>query len=70
MSSRGKIISSADFLIDGGTTASYWFGDLQYLKQTHQLSQLTNNLLANDFIFVKHTYQFSYFSVSMYLCFM
>ena len=35
MSSRGKFISGADFLIDGGTTASYWFGDLQYLKQTH-----------------------------------
>lgn len=28
-------ITGADFLIDGGTTASYWFGDLQYLKQTH-----------------------------------
>ena len=35
MSSRGKFISGADFLIDGGTTASYWFGDLQYLKKTH-----------------------------------
>ena len=22
-------------LIDGGTTASYWYGDLQYLKATH-----------------------------------
>ena len=35
MSSRGRFISGADFLIDGGTTASYWFGDLQYLKKTH-----------------------------------
>ena len=35
MSSRGKFISGADFLIDGGTTASYFFGDLQYLKKTH-----------------------------------
>ena len=35
MSSRGRFISGADFLIDGGTTASYWYGDLQYLKQTH-----------------------------------
>ena len=35
MSSRGRFISGADFLIDGGTTASYFFGDLQYLKQTH-----------------------------------
>ena len=35
MSSRGKWISGADFLIDGGTTASYWYGELQYLKATH-----------------------------------
>lgn len=35
MSSRGSFISGADFLIDGGTTASYWYGDLQYLKTTH-----------------------------------
>lgn len=35
MSSRGRFISGADILIDGGTTASYWYGDLQYLKQTH-----------------------------------
>ena len=35
MSSRGRFISGADFLIDGGTTASYHFGDLQYLKATH-----------------------------------
>ena len=35
MSSRGKFISGADFLIDGGTTGSYFFGDLQYLKKTH-----------------------------------
>jgi NAD(P)-dependent dehydrogenase (short-subunit alcohol dehydrogenase family) len=35
MSSRGRFITGTDFLIDGGTTASYWYGDLQYLKQTH-----------------------------------
>lgn len=35
MSSRGRFISGSDFLIDGGCTASYWFGDLQYLKATH-----------------------------------
>ena len=35
MSSRGRFISGADFLIDGGTTASYFFGDLQYLQKTH-----------------------------------
>ncbi|ETD16537.1 MULTISPECIES: SDR family oxidoreductase [Prevotellaceae] len=35
MSSRGQFISGTDILIDGGTTASYWYGDLQYLKATH-----------------------------------
>ena len=35
MSSRGRWITGSDFLIDGGTTASYFYGDLQYLKQTH-----------------------------------
>ena len=35
MSSRGRFISGSDFLMDGGTTASYWYGDLQYLKATH-----------------------------------
>ena len=35
MSKRGKFISGSDYLIDGGTTASYWFSDLQYLKKTH-----------------------------------
>lgn len=35
MSSRGRFISGSDFLIDGGTTGSYWYGDLQYLKATH-----------------------------------
>jgi len=35
MSSRGRFISGADFLMDGGCTASYWYGDLQYLKSTH-----------------------------------
>ena len=35
MSSRGRWITGADFLIDGGTTASYFYGDLQHLKATH-----------------------------------
>ena len=35
MSSRGRFISGTDILIDGGTTASYWYGDLRYLKATH-----------------------------------
>lgn len=35
MSEKGRWISGSDFLIDGGTTASYWYGDLQYLKATH-----------------------------------
>lgn len=35
MSKRGRFISGSDFLMDGGTTASYWYGDLQYLKKTH-----------------------------------
>ena len=35
MSSRGRFISGTDILMDGGTTASYWYGDLQYLKATH-----------------------------------
>lgn len=34
MSSRGKFITGADFLIDGGASASYWYGDLQYMKNT------------------------------------
>lgn len=35
MSSRGRFITGTDILIDGGTTAGYWYGDLQYLKATH-----------------------------------
>ena len=35
MSSRGRFISGADLIIDGGCTESYWYGDLQYLKTTH-----------------------------------
>ena len=35
MGEKGSWISGSDFLIDGGTTASYWYGDLQYLKATH-----------------------------------
>lgn len=33
MSSRASFITGSDFLMDGGTTASFWFGDLQYLQQ-------------------------------------
>lgn len=35
LSDRGRFVSGTDILIDGGTTASYWYGDLQYLKATH-----------------------------------
>ena len=35
MSRRGRFVNGTDILIDGGTTASYWYGDLQYLKATH-----------------------------------
>lgn len=35
MSSRGRFITGADFLIDGGCTASYHYGELQHLKTTH-----------------------------------
>ena len=35
MSSRARFITGTDFLIDGGTTAAYWYGNLQYLKSTH-----------------------------------
>lgn len=35
MSEKGRFITGADFLIDGGTTASYFYGDLQYLQKTH-----------------------------------
>lgn len=34
MSSQGRFITGADFLIDGGASASYWYGDLQYMKNT------------------------------------
>ncbi|MBR1648397.1 MAG: SDR family oxidoreductase [Alphaproteobacteria bacterium] len=34
MSDKAGFISGADFLIDGGTTASYWYGDLQYMRKT------------------------------------
>lgn len=34
MSSRGRFITGTDILIDGGTTASYWYGDLQYMRNT------------------------------------
>ena len=32
MSSRGRFISGADLLIDGGCTASYWYGELASLR--------------------------------------
>lgn len=35
MGDKGRWITGSDFLIDGGTTASYWYGELQYLKATH-----------------------------------
>lgn len=35
MGDKGRWISGSDFLIDGGATASYWYGDLQYLKASH-----------------------------------
>lgn len=35
MSHQGRFITGSDFLIDGGATAGYWYGDLQYLKKTH-----------------------------------
>ncbi len=34
MSSRANFITGADFLIDGGATASYWYGDLSYMRNT------------------------------------
>ncbi|MBQ9666609.1 MAG: SDR family oxidoreductase [Bacteroidaceae bacterium] len=35
MSSRGRFISGADLLIDGGCTASYWYGDLESLREKY-----------------------------------
>lgn len=34
MSEKAGFITGADFLIDGGSTASYWYGDLQYMRNT------------------------------------
>jgi NAD(P)-dependent dehydrogenase (short-subunit alcohol dehydrogenase family) len=34
MSDKEGFISGSDFLIDGGTTASYWYGDLQYMRKS------------------------------------
>ena len=33
MSDRAQFITGSDFLMDGGATASYWYGDLQYLRR-------------------------------------
>ena len=42
MSDKAQFITGSDFLMDGGATASYWFGDLQYLRQ--KSGQGTNNV--------------------------
>jgi len=34
MSDKAGFITGSDFLMDGGTTASYWYGDLQYMRNT------------------------------------
>ena len=34
MSEKAGFITGSDFLIDGGTTASYWYGDLSYMRNT------------------------------------
>jgi len=34
MSEKAGFITGSDFLIDGGTTASYWYGDLQYMRKS------------------------------------
>ena len=33
MSDKAQFITGSDFLMDGGATASYWYGDLQYLRR-------------------------------------
>ena len=33
MTDDGAFITGSDFLIDGGTTAAYWYGDLAYLQK-------------------------------------
>jgi NAD(P)-dependent dehydrogenase (short-subunit alcohol dehydrogenase family) len=35
MGEHATFIIGTDILIDGGCTASYWYGVLQYLKATH-----------------------------------
>lgn len=35
MSERGRFITGTDILIDGGTTAGFWYGDLQYLRNSY-----------------------------------
>ena len=42
MSERAQFITGSDFLMDGGATASYWYGDLQYLRR--QSGQGDNNV--------------------------
>ena len=33
LSDKARFISGADFLIDGGTTASYWYGSLSDMRK-------------------------------------
>ncbi|MBQ9407749.1 MAG: SDR family oxidoreductase [Desulfovibrio sp.] len=42
MSDKAQFITGSDFLMDGGATASYWYGDLQYLRR--QAGQGENNV--------------------------
>ena len=34
MNSCGKFITGTDILIDDGTTASYWYDDLSFMRNT------------------------------------
>ncbi|WP_259460458.1 hypothetical protein [Propionibacterium australiense] len=33
MGPEGTFITGTDILCDGGSTAAYWYGDLQYLQE-------------------------------------
>ena len=41
MSDKAQFITGSDFLMDGGATASYWYGDLQYLRRQSGKSDST-----------------------------